>query len=186
VTPATDTNYILLGLIIEHVHQRLLVDVLRDDVLRVPGTKRLIYQPFEAPSDPMAMSAGGSRDALGKFDGYLPSLAGTSFDGPAGAMASDSLSLASWWRAFRAGEIVSVASLTEMSTTLYDDEYGLGLFNPAAGYAQGVGHLGANFGFSSSSECLTEDQLIVVVLRNYEAEDLFDLGRRLVMAARSN
>ena len=64
-------------------------------------------------------------------------------------MASDSISLARWWRAFCAGEIVSQASLTEMST-FYDNveselpvDYGLGLINPADGYAQGVGHLGA-------------------------------------------
>ena len=37
-----DTNYNLLGLVIEHVSQRPLVDVLRDGVLRVDGTERLI------------------------------------------------------------------------------------------------------------------------------------------------
>ena len=37
-----DTNYNLLGLVIEHVRQRPLVDVLRDGVLRVDGTERLI------------------------------------------------------------------------------------------------------------------------------------------------
>lgn len=180
-----DTNYNLLGLVIEHVRQRPLVDVLRDGVLRVEGTERLIWQPDEAPTDPMAMPLGESRDALEQGGGYLPSMSDASSGGAAGGMASDSISLARWWRAFCAGEIVSRASLTEMST-LYNDEYGLGLFNPAAGYAQGVGHLGANFGYSSWSGCLTEDQLVVVVLRNYEAEDLSDLGRRLVMAARSN
>jgi len=59
-----DTNYNLLGLVIEHVRQRPLVDVLRDGVLRVDGTERLIYQPDEAPTDPMAMPRGESRDAL--------------------------------------------------------------------------------------------------------------------------
>jgi hypothetical protein len=132
----------------------------------------------------MAMPLGESRDALEEGGGYLPSISDT-VDGAAGGMASDSISLARWWRAFCAGEIVSEASLTAMST-LYNNEYGLGLFNPAAGYAQGVGHLGANFGYSSWAGCLTEDQSIVVILRNYEAEDLFDLGRRLVVAARSN
>ena len=144
-----DTNYNLLGLVIEHVRQRPLVEVLRDGVLRVDGTERLIWQPDEAPTDPMAMPRGESRDALEQGGGYLPSISDT-VDGAAGGMASDSISLARWWRAFCAGEIVSEASLTEMST-LYDNEYGLGLFDPAAGYAQGVGHLGANFGYSSWS-----------------------------------
>jgi hypothetical protein len=39
-------------------------------------------------------------------------------------MASDAPSLARWWRALCAGEIVSQASLTEMST--FHDGYGLG------------------------------------------------------------
>jgi len=179
-----DTNYNLLGLVIEHVRQQPIVQVLRDGALKVDRTERLIWQPDEAPTDPMAMPLGESRDALEEGGGYLPSISDT-VDGAAGGMASDSISLARWWRAFCAGEIVSEASLIEMST-LYNDEYGLGLFNPAAGYAQGVGHLGANFGYGSWSACLTADQSIVVVLRNFEDEGLFDLGRPLVMAARSD
>lgn len=184
-TEYADTNYNLLGLIIEHVRQRPLVDVLRDGVLRVEGTERLIYQPDEAPTDPMAMPRGEPRDALEQGGGYLPSISDASADGPAGAMASDSISLARWWRAFCAGEIVSEASLTEMST-LYDNDYGLGLFNPAAGYAQGVGHLGANFGYSSWSGCMTQDRVIVVVLRNFEDDFIFELGGPLVMATRAD
>ena len=180
-----DTNYNLLGLVIEHVRQRPLVDVLRDGVLRVEGTERLIYQPDEAPTDPMAMPRGESRDALEQGGGYLPSISDT-IDGAAGGMASDSISLARWWWAFCAGDIVSEASLTEMAT-FYDGDidYGLGLFNPADGYAQGVGHLGANFGYNSWSACLPEDHMIVVVLTNHDA-DIFNLARPLVMAARSD
>ena len=102
-------------------------------------------------------------------------------------MASDSISLARWWRAFCGGEIVSEASLTEMAT-FYDNaeiDYGLGLTNPAVEYAQGVGHPGSNFGYNSWSACLTEDHLIVVVLTNGDA-DIFELGRPLVVAARSD
>jgi CubicO group peptidase (beta-lactamase class C family) len=171
-------------LVIEHDRQQPLVDVLRDGVLRVDGTERLIWQPEEAPTEPLAMPRGESRETFEEGLGYLPSLSDT-VDGAAGGMASDSISLARWWRAFCAGDIVSEASLTEMST-LYNDEYGLGLFNPADGYAQGVGHLGANFGYSSWSGCLPEDQLIVVVLRNFEDEFIFEMGRPLVLAARSD
>lgn len=182
-----DTNYVVLGLVIEHVRQRPLADVLRDGVLQVEGTERLIYQPDEAPTDPMAMPHGESRAALQQGGGYLPAMSDVSADGPAGAMASDSLSLARWWRALCAGEILSEASLTEMAT-FYDNadiDYGLGLFNPADGYAQGVGHLGANFGYNSWSACLTADQLIVVVLTSSDA-DIFNLGRPLVAGARSD
>jgi D-alanyl-D-alanine carboxypeptidase len=187
-----DTNYTLLGLVIEHVRGGPLVDVLRDGVLRVEGTERLIYQPDEAPTDPMAMPRGESRDALETGGGYLPSISENSSAASAGSMASDSISLARWWRALCAGEIVSEASLTEMST-FYDNsetpelpvDYGLGLMNPADGYAQGVGHMGANFGYNSWSACLTEDHLILVVLTNFNAS-IFDLGRPLFVAVRSD
>ena len=105
-------------------------------------------------------------------------------------MASDSISLARWWRAFCAGQIVSQASLTEMST-FYDNveselpvDYGLGLFNPAerASVKAVVVHLGANFGYKSSAGCLTEDPLIFVVLTNQDL-DSFDLARPLVSGA---
>ena len=135
----------------------------------------------------MAMPRGESRDALEKGGGYLPSISDTS-SGAAGAMASDSISLARWWRAFCAGDIVSQASLTEMST-FYDGEYdyGLGLFNPAErASAQGAGHLGANFGYKSSAGCLTEDHLIFVVLTNQVTVHSQDLPRPLVMAALSD
>ena len=186
-----DTNYNLLGLVIEHVGKRPLVDVLRDGVLRVEGTERLIYQPDEAPTDPMAMPRGESRYALEQGGGYLPSISDT-IDGAAGGMASDSLSLARWWRALCAGDIVSQASLTEMSR-FYDNseselpvDYGLGLFNPAQrASVKAVGHLGANFGYKSSAGCLTEDQVIFVVLINQDL-DSFDLATRLVRAALSD
>lgn len=121
----TDTNYLLLGLVIEQVRGRPIADVLRDGVLGIDGVERLIYQPDEVPTEPMAMPDGGSTDVLEIGGGYLPSLAHVTSDGPGAAMASDSVSLARWWRAFCAGEIVSQASLTEMST--FHDGYGLGL-----------------------------------------------------------
>ena len=183
----TDTNYTLLGLVIERVRHRPVSDVLRDGVLAVEGTERLVYQPAEAPTDPMAMPRGEPRTALEQGGGYLPSVADASSAGPAGAIASDSISLARWWRAFCAGEIVSQASLTTMSTFVGGpDGYGLGLFNPADGYAQGVGHLGSNFGYVSWAGCLTDEPSIVVVLTNQSIDDIGGLAEPLVRVARSN
>jgi CubicO group peptidase (beta-lactamase class C family) len=175
-----DTNYNLLGVVIEHVRGRPLVDVLRDGVLRVDGTERMIYQPDEAPTPPMAMPDGESRAALAKGGGYLPSLSDASSAGAAGAIASDSPSLAHWWRAFCAGELVSEASLTEMSTFVGgSDGYGLGLFNPTDTYAASVGHVGANFGYVSWAGCLLDEGVVVVVLSNREFEDIGGMARPL-------
>jgi D-alanyl-D-alanine carboxypeptidase len=184
----TDTNYTLLGLVIEHVRDRPLVDVLRDGVLDVEGTERLIYQPDEAPTDPMAMPSGEPRSAFEEGAGYLPSLSDASSAGPAGAMASDAISLAHWWRAFCAGEIVSEASLTEMST-FYDgpDGYGLGLFNPTVDlHVEAIGHVGGNFGYVSWAACLPEEGSVVVVLTNHDVEDKSGIAEPLVEALTSS
>lgn len=181
----TDINYLLLGLIIEEVRGRPVADVLRDGVLNIDGVERLIYQPDEVPTEPMAMPDGESTAALEQGGGFLPSLAGATAPGAGAAMASDSPSLGRWWRAFCAGEIVSQASLTEMAT--FDDGpygYGLGLFNVTDPYAQAVGHVGEGFGRSyvSWAGCLPEDGSVVVVLSNHVVEDIGGMARPLVTA----
>jgi D-alanyl-D-alanine carboxypeptidase len=179
----TDTNYTLLGLAIEHVRGRPLVDVLHHGTLRVAGTERLVYQPDEAPTPPMAMPDGESRAALEKGGGYLPSLSDASSAGPAGALGSDSPSLARWWRAFCAGELVSQASLTEMWPFVDGPSgYGLGLYNPADSYAVAVGHTGQNFGYVSWAGCLLDEGAVVVVLSDVEFDDIGGMARPLVEA----
>ena len=181
-----NTNYLLLGLVIEEVLGRPVADVLRDGVLDVDGTERLIYQPDEMPTEPMAMPYGKSTAVLEKGGGYLPSLAAASVDGPAAAMASDSPSLARWWRAFCAGEIVSQASLTEMSEMArFHDEYGLGLYDVAGYFGEAVGHTGEHIGYVAWAGCLPENGSVVVVLNNRVVEDIGDMAEPLVSAVGS-
>lgn len=181
----TDTNYTLLGLVIEHVRQQPLVDVLRVGVLNIEETERLVYQPAEAPSDPMAMPLSEPRAALEEGGGYLPSISDASSAGPAGAIASDSISLAGWWRAFCAGEIVSQASLSEMAAFVDGpDGYGLGLYDIAGGGS--VGHAGQNFGYVSWAGCLPDAGAVIVVLSTYRFDDIGGMAAPLVGAVRSD
>jgi D-alanyl-D-alanine carboxypeptidase len=174
------TDYPLLGEMIEHVRGRPVADVLRDGVLRIDGVERLIYQPDEVPTEPMAMPDGKSTAALDKGGGYLPSLAGATAAGPDGGMASDSPSLARWWRAFCAGEIVSQASLTEM--TAFEDEVGLGLFILDGG---AVGHPGEHFGYAAWAGCLPAHGSVIVVLHNRNPDDVSGMAGPLVEAVQS-
>ena len=181
----TDTNYTLLGLVIEHVTGRPLVDVVRGGVLDVPGTERLVYQPDEAPTDPMAMPLSESRAALEQGAGYLPSISDASSAGPAGSIASDAPSLAQWWRAFCVGEIVSQASLNEMSNLVGGpDGYGLGLFN-ISGTPGSIGHAGQNFGYVSWAGCLPQDGAVIVVLSTYLLDNIGGMAEPLVRAVQS-
>lgn len=180
----SSTNYVLLGLIIEQVRGRALADVLRDGVLSGDGLERLVFQPDEAPTEPMAMPGGKSAASVEKGGGYLPSMAEASAGDAGSAMASDSASLARWWRAFCAGEIVSQASLAEMAT--FTDGYGLGLYDIADPYARAVGHTGEHVGYVAWAGCLPEDGSVVVVLSNRVVEDVGGMARPLVVAAISN
>jgi D-alanyl-D-alanine carboxypeptidase len=185
----SSTNYVLLGLIIEQVRGLPLADVLRDGVLSDDGAERLVFQPDESPTEPMAMPDGATTAALEEGGGYLPSLAGATAAGPAGGMASDSASLAHWWSRLCAGDIVSEASLTEM-TMFRDDDfglgYGLGLFDHTEHHGTpAVGHTGIQVGYSAYAACLVEDGIVVVVLSNQENLDpLIDVADALAVAAR--
>jgi D-alanyl-D-alanine carboxypeptidase len=179
-----NANYQLLGLVIEQIRARPVADVLREGVLDVDGTDRLIYQPDEKPTAPMAMPSGHSTAALKKGGGYLPSLAAASADGAAGgALVSDAPSLARWWQAFCAGEIVSRASLTEMAT--FHEGYGLGLYNVADPYAEAVGHTGGfirGYAYVAWAGCLPEAHAVVVVLSNHGFDNIGGMARPLVEA----
>ena len=170
-----ETNYLVLKLVVEHLRGRPLADVLRDGALAIEGMERLVHQPDESPTEPMAMPAGASHAVLEKRGGYLPSLANATAYNASGGIASDAASLARWWQAFCVGEIVSEASLTEMSTFEPGDHlgsYGLGLYDPADGYAAAsFGHTGQLPGYMSWAACLPEEEAVIVVLTNHEVDD---------------
>lgn len=64
------TNYLLLGVIIEHATGRSVGEVLRSGVLDGDVYERLIYQPDERPTDPMAMPRGASADTFDERPEY--------------------------------------------------------------------------------------------------------------------
>jgi D-alanyl-D-alanine carboxypeptidase len=179
------TNYVLLGLIVEHATGRPLAEVLRAGVLNGDGYERLIYQPDERPTDPMAMPFGDSADTFDDLGGYLPTLAAATALSSEGAMASDSLSLARWFRGLCAGKIVSAASLDEMTDFDERPGYGLGIIDRRAEYGSdsgALGHTGALFGFTTVALCFQQQGIVVVVLANAE-HDVDTVAGNLVQAA---
>ena len=177
----TNTGTLLLEPVIEHVSGRPVVDVMRDGgVLDVEGADRLIYQPDERPSEPMALPDSESIADHRKNGGYLPSRAVATAGPTTGSQASDAPSLARWWRALCAGEIVSPASLNEMA--IFDDGYGLGLDDPYGGV---VGHVGGSPGYSAWAGCLPDHGTVIVVLHNRDVDDMSAMGAPLVEAVTS-
>ena len=177
----TNTGALLLEPVIEHVSGRRVIDVMRDGgVLDVEGTDRLIYQPDERPTEPMALPNSGSIAEHRKNGGYLPSTAAVTAGPTTGSQATDAPSLARWWRAFCAGEIVSQASLTEMAT--FDDPYGLGLYSLPGGV---VGHAGGSSPYTAWAGCLPDHGTVIVVLYNRDVDDMGGMAVPLVIAVTS-
>ena len=166
------TNYLLLGVIIEQVAGRSVAEVLREGVLDGEGFERLIYQPDERPTAPMAMPRGAPATTFEEKGGYLPSIANATMFTSEGAMASDAPSLARWFRALCAGQVVSPASLDAMTDFDERPGYGLGVIDRGDEYGSGSGALGhtglAREGYRTAALCFQDPASIVVVLANAE------------------
>jgi D-alanyl-D-alanine carboxypeptidase len=170
------TNYLLLGLIIEHVTGRSVARVLRSGVLAGDGYERLIYQPDERPTDPMAMPRSASAATFDDGGGYLPSIARVTAESAEANMASDSLSLARWFRALCAGQVVSPASLDEMTDFDKRPEFGLGVWDRRSQYGWDSGALGlagvVEKGYRTAALCFQDPGIVVVVLANKAKHDV--------------
>ncbi|MBA3403872.1 MAG: hypothetical protein H0U13_04150 [Gemmatimonadaceae bacterium] len=126
------------------------------------------------------MPCGESTDVLEVGGGFLPSRGVVTEVRAGGAMASDASSLARWWRALCAGEIVFQASLTEMTTMHGGYDWGCTSRTPP----RTVGHGGEGNGYVSLAGCLPASG-VVVVLSN-QLIDISPVAGALVRAVRSD
>jgi D-alanyl-D-alanine carboxypeptidase len=176
----SSTNYVLLGLILEHATGRPLAQILRGGVLAGPGLARLVYQPAERPTAPMAAPGGAPALSRGRGGRYLPSLAGATAAGPAGGMASDSATLARWWGRLCGGQIVSATSFETMIDFERTPEYALAIQDRSYDSPAAVGNEGVHVGFVSLAECLPDAGAVVVVLANDEDADSASVANALM------
>ena len=178
------TNYILLGLIIEQVTGRSVAQALRGGVLAGRGYERLIYQPDERPTAPWSVTEelGLSADTFTEAGGYLPSLSVVTMYANDGNMASDSASVARWFRALCAGQVVSPASVATMTDFSARPGYGLGVIDRSGEYWPGSGAVGHKGGNHTIALCFQDPASVIVVLANRE-HDVDTLAGQLVRAA---
>ncbi|UNX56217.1 beta-lactamase family protein [Georgenia sp. TF02-10] len=181
------TNYVLAGLVVETVTGRELHAALRAGVLAGPGLDRLVLQPGERPTEPVAIPFGVGLEpgTWSRGGGYLLSLSEASAGGAARAMVADAPSLARWWTRLCGGHVVSGTSLTEMAT-FPSHQIGLGLHDlTAARGTPAVGAYGSTPGFAAFAACLPRDGLVVVVLTNhYLPFGVYDVALELLDAVR--
>ncbi|MFE6909898.1 serine hydrolase domain-containing protein [Streptomyces erythrochromogenes] len=159
----SNTNLILLGLVIEKITGRPLAEVVNKDVVEAAGLRRTLFPTgaeFPAPH------AQGYTDqtASGKVEvstDWNPSWAWA-----AGAMISDLQNLRSWARTLATGALLSPATqaqrLKTTSVGIPGAGYGLGLFD-----VQGwIGHNGSLPGYQSLAVYLPQARATMVVILN--------------------
>ncbi len=184
-----DTNYILLGVILEQVSGRKAADIITEDFiapLRLTGTS---FPDTPAMPEPYAHGYYAGEDATGPFEDFTvsnPNLPWT-----AGAMISTLQDLRVWVKVLATGTELSPETQRErltfraFTTGNEGASYGLGILN----YSGFLGHYGMIFGYTTAIFHLPESGATFVILGNQStnfsmaATEIFlDLARHLYPA----
>jgi CubicO group peptidase (beta-lactamase class C family) len=160
----SNTNYILLGEIIEHVAGMSYGDFLRRNIFQPVG---MTDTGLDNDSLILPKRAHGYDRAPDGFR-YASTISMT-IPFSAGSLFSTVGDLFKWERALFAGKIISAASLRSMTSPKLG-EYGMGLFVRTAGGHQIVTHDGTIEGFESVLSYYPERQLTIVVLSNVRTD----------------
>ncbi|MFB6806250.1 serine hydrolase domain-containing protein [Streptomyces sp. NPDC056387] len=163
----SNTNLILLGLVIEKVTGRPLHDVIDKDVVRPAGLHSTVFPTSPALPSPYAQGY-TNQTASGRTEnatGWNPSWAWA-----AGEMVSDLQDLRSWARTLATGKLLTPATQAErLKTTpmnIQGDGYGLGIFD-----VQGwIGHNGSIPGYEVLPVYLPQAGATMVILLNTDSE----------------
>ncbi|MFJ7207127.1 serine hydrolase domain-containing protein [Streptomyces sp. NPDC098789] len=163
----SNTNLVLLGLVVEKVTGRPLHDVIAQDVLEPAGLHDTLFPTDSRLPDPHAHGY-TDQTASGKIEDatdWNPSWAWA-----AGAMISDLQDLRSWARVLATGTLLTPATQAErLKTTPMDIPgagYGLGIFD-----VQGwIGHNGSLPGYETLTVYLPPAQATMVVVLNTDVD----------------
>ncbi|MEU9299979.1 serine hydrolase domain-containing protein [Streptomyces sp. NPDC048269] len=159
----SNTNLILLGLVVEKITGRPLHEVIEQDVLKPAGLHRTLFPTGAEFPEPHAQGY-TDQSASGKIvnaTDWDPSWAWA-----AGAIISDLQDLRSWARTLATGTLLTPATQAErLKTTpigIPGAGYGLGIFD-----VQGwIGHNGSLPGYETLTVYLPQAQATMVVLLN--------------------
>jgi len=163
----SNSNYLLLGLLIEKVTGLRFNEAVRRDLLTAIGP-RMVVQDADTPVPPLAApghSPEGLPDAIP--DGtFLPDRAVASAAGAAGGIAADAATLARWGYRLYGGQILPPSPTVELATEVAPG-YGLGTeiieqhWGPRGGV---VGHHGGINGYTTVLTVIPAEQVSVAVL----------------------
>jgi D-alanyl-D-alanine carboxypeptidase len=181
----SNSNYLLLGLLIEKVTGRTVEQVERTDLFTPAGLSRIAAQDAERPSPPLAAPPS---DLKVTPDGYLPSglLAGSGQDSFSG-IAADAATVAQWGYQLYGGRLLPISSVQAMMTQpspgalAADRGYGLGTMvfsglSPEPAY----GHSGEDPGYTTLLAVIPARHLAAAVLIPDHGRDTDSIMRDLL------
>lgn len=184
----SNSNYVLLGVVIEKTSGEPYGEFLKQQLFAPLGMGDTSYGPGSAPAD---------RNAKG----YFPTKSGPT-DSPladwsvayaAGGLFSTAHDMLRWQQALHHGRVISPASVERM-TTPYKGDYGFGLTIEqrywhflkmlfGIGGTRLIHHGGATLGFSSHMAYYPEQDMTIAVLGNVYGMAPLSLARRLATVA---
>ena len=117
----SDTNYVILGILIEEVTGQEFVDEMRTQIIQPLGLDGTYLEGYEKGPDPFGAytSIRGDHEPI-----HFDYTSAATVEGAAGSMVSSALDLHTLLSAAFAGRLISDKSLAEMTA---NDEYGLGI-----------------------------------------------------------
>jgi len=159
----SNTNTILLGLVVERLSGQSLPDYIHDHIIVPLGMRDTTFPITNAFPDPHAQGYTDTTGAVSTATDWDPS-----WGWSAGAMISTLDDLRIWAPALVTGQLLSPAMQAQRLQTVgapghpAQDGYGLGIFN-LGGW---IGHNGSLPGYQTVSVYLPEQQTTLVILTN--------------------
>jgi len=187
----SNTDYVLLGLVIEKATGKTVAAFIRSDLLDPLGLTHTFYQVTEKPVGQLAHGYKGKATAFTDVSAgsMIPFTAEATAVGSAGAYVSTASDIARWAAALYDGNVLDLADLSAMSdvwqTARYKPSwpYGLGFEETGlAGYTA-WGHRGNLDGFWSAMWYLPDAHVSIVVLVNAGWADVMAASSALATAA---
>jgi CubicO group peptidase (beta-lactamase class C family) len=176
----SNSNYLLLDLVVEHVTGLSFAAAVRRDLLDASGG-RIAIQDEERPTPPMAAPA----ETQGrKTDGqYVPNRAVSSSVTSAGGIAADAPSLALWGYRLYGGLILSAQEVRQMASPLAGSGYGLGTEVHTYLGKPTVGHDGETADFHTHLEVVPSLQVALAVTILGDPKDGQTVSRDALLSA---
>jgi D-alanyl-D-alanine carboxypeptidase len=169
----TDTNYILLELIVQQVTQGTLAQAIRDRILD-PLRLKHTYTELREPALGNLVTGYGLNSKSGKMQSFAQINDGNGLGD--GSLVSNGEDLSKFIQVLVSGNKLLPEKIKQEMFTFVNDGYGLGLECWTTPFGMAYGHSGSAYGMVSIMLDLPEKHTSVVVLANQQGVDPKDIA----------